>query len=318
MKETVPPTGSLMARLDHPRSATPTRFAVVSDPHVATRSEGTSKLFEHTESHLRAAVADINDRDVHAVLSPGDLTKDGEPWNYDAVDAALADLDAPLYAVPGNHDVPKERDDHDTIPVASFADRYADGDLPFHVTVGGVDIVGLNSAGSRDRLYDSHDGEIDDDQLDWLDGVLDGVDDPIVLTHHNLPAMSDQLRRHRDAVEPEMHMPPMTRNVDPFLGALAAVDHPLLLTGHLHLPSTARMRGVREVMSPTTCSFPQSYLVVDVDETGTTIALVPVADADDLAMAHARRTADSTTSRGLTTIAAARLAAFPLVDEHAD
>lgn len=314
----VPPTGNVMARLASPRTDTPTRLAVIADPHVATRSEGTSKLFEHTVDHLRAAVDDIAERDVDAVLSPGDLTKDGESWNYDAVDDILADLDAPFYAVPGNHDVPKEGDEHDTMPVTEFADRYADGELPFCTRVGGVDVLGLNSAGSRDRLYDSHDGEIDDDQLNWLESELADAENPIVLTHHNLPAMSRQITDHRDLVEPEMYVPPVSRRTDEFLDSLSVAAHPLLLTGHLHLPSTAREGDVREVMVPTTCSFPQSYLLVDVDEAGTTVTLVPVADDEGLAMAHARRAADSTTGRGLTTIAAARLAAFPLVDEQTD
>jgi len=308
--------GSLMARLAAPSTDTPTRLAVIADPHVATRAEGTSKLFEHTLEQFQRAVRDADARGVDAVLSPGDLTKDGEDWNYDAVDDALAGLSAPFYAVPGNHDVPKERDEHETMPVAEFAERYSGGELPFRTRVGGVDLLGVNSAGTRDRLYDTHEGAVPPAQREWLAEQLTDAETPLVLTHFNLPAVSEQIPRHRDTVEPEMAIPPVSRDTDALLEALSAGTDPLVLTGHLHLPATGVSEGVREVMAPTTCSFPQSYLLVEVGPEGTTVRLVPVADDTGMEYGHRARSTDSVTARGLTAIAAARLARFPLVDQR--
>jgi 3',5'-cyclic AMP phosphodiesterase CpdA len=309
--------GTVMARLARPRTERPTRLALIADPHVSTRAAGTSKLFDRTVRHLRAAVEDIATRDADAVLSAGDLTKDGEPWNYEAVDAVLDALEAPFFSVPGNHDVPKADDDHDPLPVADFAERYATGEFPFVERVGGVDLIGLNSAGSADRLADDHGGRIPEAHLDWLAETLASVENPVVLVHHNLPAVADQVREHRDAVAPSMAIPPTLHDTDRLVETLAAGDAPLLLTGHLHMPATGELSGVREVMAPTTCSFPQGYLLLDVDESGTTIRFVPVAGRDGLRDAFHVRTADSVTSAGLTAMAATRLAGFPLVDELA-
>lgn len=306
--------GPVLARLRRP-TGDGTRFAVVADPHVSTRAEGTSKLFEHTLDHFEAALDDVGRRNVDAVLSPGDLTKDGEPWNYDAVDAALDSLDAPFYAVPGNHDVPKESDEHERLSAAAFGDRYGAGEFPYRVRVGDVDVVGVNTAGTADRLFESHDGRVDGAQLDRLAATLDDARNPVVLAHHNFPPVADQIARHREAVEPEMAELPGMRDPEPFAETLAGGDAPLAFTGHYHLPATGEYRGVREVATPTTCSFPQSYLLVDVTSEGTAIRLVPVADEVGLESAHAKRATDSTTARGLTGIAAARLAAMPLVDE---
>lgn len=308
--------GSVLARLTEPTAETETTLAVVADPHVATRAEGTSKLFERTETHLRNAVADIRARDVDAALSVGDLTKDGESWNYDAVADILDGLDVPVYAVPGNHDVPTDGDEHETPPVSEFAAEYAPGgEYPFGTTVGDVDLVGLNTAGTADFLADSHEGALDPDRLDAVHETLAAAEDPVVLSHFNLPAMADQLRAHRDAVEPEMAIPPVTRDGERYVETLAAGDTSLLLTGHLHLPSTASQGGVRELMVPTTCSFPQAYVTVTVGPEGTTVRFHPVADRAGLRRAFAERSGDSTTARGLTAIAADRLAQFPLVDE---
>lgn len=305
--------GSVLGRFERP-AGEPTRFAVVADPHVATRASGTSKLFEHTLAHLEAAVADIGDRDVDFVLSPGDLTKDGEPWNYEAVDEALAALDVPFLAVPGNHDVPKSGDEHETPSVSWFADRYATGSYPFHVELGGQDVVGLNTSGRADWHVDTHDGGIDDDQLAWLRETLPDTDEPIILLHHNFPPISDQVAAHRE-IESEMALPPTFRDPESLASVLASADPSIVFSGHYHLPATGVYRGLREVAAPTTCSFPQSYLLCDVDREGTTVRLVPAADEVGLERGHAERTGDSVTSRGLTAIAAARLASFPLVDE---
>jgi DNA repair exonuclease SbcCD nuclease subunit len=304
-----------MARLATPTAETETTLALIADPHVGVRSEGTSKIFQHTERNLRNAVEDINARDVDVALSVGDLTKDGEDYNYDAVEEILADLEAPFYAVPGNHDVPKAGDRHETMPVTEFADRYSpSGAFPFQLEVDDVDLVGVNTAGSREYLYDSHEGGLGPD-ADAVRETLAAADDPVVVSHYNLPAMFDQLRAHRDHVEHTMGIPPVTRDGETYVETLADGDTSLLFTGHLHVPATAEQGGVREAMVPTTCSYPQAYLTATVGPDGTTVRFHPVAGREGIRHGYAVRSKDSTTSRGLTAIAADRLARFPLVEE---
>ncbi|UIO98872.1 metallophosphoesterase [Halobaculum sp. CBA1158] len=311
------PSGSLMASLSRPTADERTRLAVIADPHLSTRESGTSKLFEHTETHVANAVADIAERDVDATLCVGDITKDGEPWNFDRFDELATGLDAPFYSIPGNHDVPKEGYDHENLPMAEFAERYTpEGEgFPFHVEIGGVDVLGLNTAGTEEWLYDSHEGRVTDEQIDWLEETLPSADAPVVLAHHNLPAMSEQVHEHRDLAEPDMFVPPEMDDPEPFVETLTRHDVPLLLTGHLHMPSAARQGPTRELMMPTTCSFPQGYCLVDVGPEGTEVRFVPVADFDGMVVGHRERSSDSVTARGLTAMAAARLAQFPLVEE---
>ena len=312
-----PPSGLPMARLALPATDDRTRLAVVADPHLSTRESGTSKLFERTETHVANAVADIAERDVDATLCVGDITKDGEPWNFDRFDELIGDLDAPFYSIPGNHDVPKEGYDHENLPMGAFAERYTpDGEgFPFHAEVGGLDVFGLNTAGTADRLYDSHAGRVPPAHLDWLDERLPEADAPVVLAHHNLPAMSEQVHEHRDLAEPDMFIPPEMDDPEPFVETLVRHEAPLLLTGHLHMPSAVREGPVRELMMPTTCSFPQGYCLVDVGPEGTEVRFVPVADFEGTVAGYRERATDSVTARGLTAMAATRLAQFPLIEE---
>jgi len=303
--------GQVLARLPEPRGE-PTRIAIVADPHVATEATGTSKLLDKTLQHFTAAIDDIRGREFDLVLSPGDLTKDGEPWNYRAVDSVLAELNCPFYAVPGNHDVPKAGDEHETPSVQRFVSKYTPGTLPYKLSTEGVDIVGVNTAGTTDRLLESHNGRVTRDTREWLTNALDPERPTIVLAHHNFPPISDQIAAHQ-SIDPEMHLPPVMEDPQPFADVLANGDVELVITGHYHLPATATYRGVREIAAPTTCSFPQAYLSCTVEPTGTTIRQIPVADTHGLEYGHHERTTDSPTSAGLTAIAAARLASFPLV-----
>ncbi len=90
----------LLAQFSRPRADRRTRLAVLGDPHVATRSRETYRVFHRTEQRLRTAIDDCNERDVDLVVFPGDLTKDGELWNYDRVDVLLEELERPFVATP--------------------------------------------------------------------------------------------------------------------------------------------------------------------------------------------------------------------------
>ncbi|ESS12184.1 MAG: putative phosphohydrolase [uncultured archaeon A07HR60] len=305
-----------MARLERPTAETETQLAVIADPHVGVRSEGGSKLFHLTETHLSNAVADINARNVDTVLSVGDLTKDGEPWNFDAVDGILEELDAPFYAIPGNHDVPKVSDRHETPSADAFANRYTpDGGYPFYHRVGDVDIVGLNTAGTAEYLTDTHQGGIATTARPAAREAVENADDPVVLSHFNLPATFDRLRAHRDDVAPDMAIPPTTRDGPAVRDLLASGDPGVVFTGHLHMPGTVLDGSVREVMVPTTCSYPQAYCTATIGPGGTTVRFHQVAATTGLRHAYATRSRSSTTSSELTAMAAERLARFPLVEE---
>lgn len=265
---------ALVTRLDAPRTTERVRLAVVADPHVTPEATGTWKVYHRTEARLRAAIADIESRGVDAVLLAGDLTKDGAPAEFEAADDLLAELSTPFVAVPGNHDVPKPRwDDHHTPPVGAFARAYAAGHYPFVERVGGVDVVGVNSASAPDgSLADTHEGAVGPATRDWLARTLPDLDHPVVLLHHNL-------------CHPRTHTGPFpdagfyrVNDATALRETLADGGAELVVSGHIHWPAVGRRDGVTELVAPAVCSFPQAYLLVEVGPEGTTVRLVPLAD----------------------------------------
>lgn len=276
--------GPVLARLSRPRTATPMRLGVVSDPHITPTGDGTWKVYHRTETRLRTAVELLGDINVDATLLLGDLTRDGAPEEFDCVDEILTDFDTPWVAVPGNHDVPKAWNDHQTQSVGAFAERYGTGAYPFYLSVGDIDVFGLDSATGESGLTDTVEGVVSRRQLDWLDDCLEYATTPIVVLHHNLL----HARRHTGQF-PDADCYRL-RNADAIRSVLAAHDVPLVLSGHIHWPAIAARDGVREVIAPATCSFPQAAMLLDIGPTGTTVRLLPLAGRRGSAEAyiHAR------------------------------
>ncbi|WP_435153889.1 metallophosphoesterase family protein [Haladaptatus sp. DFWS20] len=302
--------GPVFARFTRPRSDVPTTLAVVSDMHVSTEKQGTWKVFHRTQSRLRTVLADANARDVDAVVFAGDLTEDGATQDFETLDSILSTLEVPFFAVPGNHDVPKSFDAHETPALSSFESDFAHGGLPFHERIGGVDILGLNSAETPDgSLADSHDGEISADQLAWLDDNVPNIDTPIVVMHHNLSGLSCEEGVHswRSSFP--------TRNADELVDLLARHDVPLHVSGHLHVPSVTETNGIREIVVPSLCSFPQAYLLFEIGPAGTTVRFVPTADPEETKEAYVHAKRGSARSDAVAEMTLDRLSALPLADE---
>ncbi|WP_394742152.1 metallophosphoesterase family protein [Natronococcus roseus] len=264
----------LLGRLDHPRTDRARRIAVVGDPHVATRASGTYRVFHRTEQRLRAVIDDVNDRDVDLVVFPGDLTKDGEPWNYDRIDVLLEDLTVPFLATPGNHDLRKQGDDHRCPSTATFAERYAGGSLPARYDLDGLNLFVLNSAAGRNGPYtETHRGRISDDQLEWLDEGLRDASTPVVVCHHNpIPLVSEPL------CETDTWKWFTMSERDRFQSILETHGVGLVVSGHHHLPSLVKRGGVRQLIAPAVASYPQAYCLLEIDATGTNVWLISHAD----------------------------------------
>jgi Icc protein len=298
-----------LARFARPRADAKTTLAVFSDPHLSTDGEGTWKAYHRTEARLRAAVADANDREVDGVVVTGDLTEDGRPEEFDRVADVLSALNTPVVSVPGNHDVPKSFDDHDTPPVSGFAERFAPAEFPFREQLGGVDVLGLNSASSPGGELDAtHDGAISDDQLAWLESTLPETDTALVVSHHNLPGLDS-------AVSDEGYAPhPPVGDAPAFVDALAGHDT-LHLSGHVHLPA-AISGDVRGLVCPALSSFPQAYTLAEIGPEGTTLKLVPVADHEGVEEARGLARNHSDRSADICEMVESQLADLPLADER--
>lgn len=321
-KETSPTVGTrgfkrveetVLARLPRPRSETHTRIGVVSDPHVATESHGTPKMFHTTEELLKTAVSRLNEAEPQPdfVLFNGDLTKDGEPWNFGRFDEIVDGLVPPYAATPGNHDVPKQWDEHDTPSFKGFVSRYASDSYPFLRGVGGVDLIVLNTATVPDNsLSDVHKGAVSREQMLWMKDNLGDFDNPVVAFHHTVrPVTSEDQRGEREKRLYNL------RNPDEVIRVLKRNGVPLVVSGHHHVPAAVRYGDVTQLVAPAVCAYPQSHLLLDVDKQGTTIRLVPDADESRQREAYEALALGSEPHGNLLRTAEKTLSEAPVTDE---
>lgn len=143
-------------------------IAQISDTHIG------EKRAPHAADNLKLAVQMINDRHPDAVLLSGDIGENPEAW--EKTRSILKRLKAPLYYVPGNHDV------H-----SSDVDRYRSvfGKDYYTFRVKDVELVVIDSQllgnfdsydAKRPQPLPSQTEEESERMLDWLAHVR-GADD---------------------------------------------------------------------------------------------------------------------------------------------
>lgn len=266
--------GAVLARFDRPRSVAGRTVAVVSDPHVSVTGTGTWKLFHRTRQRFLQALDEVEAQDVDCLVLAGDLTKDGAPADYNWMDGVLGSSSVPALAVPGNHDVTGGT-------AEEFAARFTDDGYPTTCRVGDVDLIGLNSVVAPDA--DDGDGRrriVSKTQLTWLETHLPEADDPVVITHHNLPGVEAVLADH------EWDPHPPIENAGELVSVLDRHGVGLHVSGHVHVLAGAQRQGVNALVAPALSSFPQAYLRLDIDATGTTVRCRTPADQDGIAEAY--------------------------------
>ena len=212
-------------------------IAQISDLHIA---EDGSYIREFVDANakLASAVSYLNALQMRpdVVLATGDLTDHGRAEQYELLEAILRPLEIPLLLIPGNHD---ERGAFLDTFAAAHSYLPSQGPVQYVIDDYDVRLVAIDST----RL-DHHDGEIDGEQLAWLDQTLAArSDDPTVVF---------------------LHHPPFTTGIwwmdcIGLTGARALESvvrrHPhvrLVLAGHLHRPITTNWGGTVVSTAPST------------------------------------------------------------------
>ena len=230
-------------------------LAQLSDLHVglpgsrADREYRSSKQLERAVAHVCA----LEPR-PDAVVLTGDLVDEGQPGEYARLNALLAPLPMPVYALPGNHD------QREPLRTAFAPQGYLpkSGPLCYAADAGPLRLLALDSHVPHQPF-----GRLGTEQLAWLDARL--AEQPgrptLVLLHH--PPFRTGIQGMDDAMGLE--------DAD----ALAAVvqRHPQVervLCGHLHRPIMRRFAGTVAATCPST----MHQLKLDLRERGQ-LALVP-------------------------------------------
>ena len=212
-------------------------LAHISDLHVMPKGELAYGRVD-TETMLREAIAHLNrlDPQPDVVLITGDLADKGQRTAYAHLREILADLRAPFYVIPGNHD-----------KIAEF--RLAFADQPYLPTTGEfinytVETLPLRLVAVDSVVPGRTRGAICDERLAWLDRVLsERPDAPTLVMLHHAPWMTglhhvDEVGMDRgDELERVIARHPQVERV---------------LCGHVHRSTQVRFGGTILSACPST------------------------------------------------------------------
>lgn len=199
-----------------------TRIVHLSDPHFGTEDPA---LLHPLCDWVHAARPD-------AVVLSGDLTQRARPEQFAAVARFIADLPAPVLAIPGNHDVPLG---NIALRLLSPWSRYRAA-LPAPesiVDAGSARIVGVNTA--NPKVW--KDGHITRSHLSRLRRAFDAAPGRrrIVAMHHPIEGPPGE--------------PPSLAGARAAAAAFAEMGIEIVLSGHLHFSYAAPLTDAPGVLS---------------------------------------------------------------------
>lgn len=213
------------------------RVGMVNDLHYGWPGDRDPE--DYLEPVLREMVDGMNEFDPDLVVGLGDYVEHrdraGDRANLERVGEILSAIDAPLYAVPGNHDVVTMGKD------AVLEALDPENDEPRAVLDRGDARLVLLDTTHRDPDLSPVGGVLGREQRDWLRDALDTDRDVYLFAHHML--------HHRDVSDTTWFstIPELAPAVDRFEVRDMVADAVAAFNAHIHDADTTRFDGVPHV-----------------------------------------------------------------------
>lgn len=215
----------------------------ITDTHLSRERPEFSGNFEIAAKLIRKVKPDV-------VVHTGDIAVEATARSDDLLfgKEAMDSLDAPYYAIPGNHDVGDNPSDHGYMPPKPITDAlvqtYEDHFGPDHWVIdqAGWRLIGLNA-----QLFSSGLAR-EQQQLDWLVETLASADARPVAVFCHKPLLRDAI--HEPVDVPYRYVPLVNRG--PLVAAMDAADVRLFACGHVHQARDHWRGNTRHVWCPAT------------------------------------------------------------------
>ncbi len=185
--------------------------------------------FGHHDPALAAGFSeDINAQRPDLIVASGDFTQIGTKEEFQQARAFLDTLNAPIFAVPGNHDVPAVNIFRRFFNPYGLYRKYISPDLEPFLEMDGVAIVGMRTSRRARLEWNWGHGTISRGQLDDLAERFAQASPGavrVIVAHHPLLFPT----------EPMMQKTKRVKRADDALQTFAGLGVRLVLSGHFHL-----------------------------------------------------------------------------------
>lgn len=185
--------------------------------------------FGHHDPVLASGFADdINARKPDLIVASGDFTQIGTKQEFEQAREFLDRLEAPIFAVPGNHDVPAVNIFRRFLNPYGLYRRYIARDLEPFLEMDGVVLVGMRTSRRARLEWNWGHGTISRGQLDDLEQRFAKASPNavrVIVAHHPLLFPT----------EPMVQKTKRVKRADDALATFASLGVRLVLSGHFHL-----------------------------------------------------------------------------------
>ncbi|MDV3253308.1 metallophosphoesterase [Devosia sp. BK] len=185
--------------------------------------------FGHHDPKLAEGFADdINAQRPDLIVASGDFTQIGTKEEFEQAREFLDKLSAPVFAVPGNHDVPAVNIFRRFLNPYGFYKKYISPDLEPFLEMDGVALVGMRTSRRARLEWNWGHGTISRGQLEDLDERFAKASSNavrVIVAHHPLLFPT----------EPMIQKTKRVKRADDALETFANLGVRLVLSGHFHL-----------------------------------------------------------------------------------
>lgn len=229
------------------------RLALVADPHLSTHPENRKgRCMVESAMILTDVVNQCNSLSPDLVVVPGDITNKGSVDEFKLAGKLLTLLDAPILAVPGNHDLPN--------PAAEALWTEYFGAKSGVRRVGDFTIVGLNTANAR---LSASDASLLEDELK-RPGKL------IIASHYQL--------FHNPRVYRGNGAKTIVNSLEytELLNSLSERDDVIIYAGHQNVPSRFQAGDAMQLNLPQPTQYPCGFILTQAFANGLYHSFIPI------------------------------------------
>jgi 3',5'-cyclic AMP phosphodiesterase CpdA len=194
------------------------RMAHLSDLHFG----------KHDEALAPTLAPELDAQDLDLVVISGDFTQNGTEAEFKIAREFIDTITAPVFAVPGNHDVPQINLLRRIVSPYAHYRKYIDANLEPFVDIDGVAVCGLRTARRFSPDMNWSNGYLDKRQLRALEARLNKASPDavrVIVAHHPLLYPETGEPKHQRRV----------RRADRALEEFSRLGVRLVLSGHFHL-----------------------------------------------------------------------------------
>lgn len=247
------------------------RLMIMGDFHYSRMANSTEEMQAARDKAFSTMLGKFLEWDADLHISLGDLTHEGHPEELEFVFDSMESSGRPFIHVLGNHD---------TLSLPKTEILTITGQQQYHA-IDMEEVMLLFIDTTKEMNEDDWGGEMDEEQLQWLQSQLEtSGDKPVfIFAHHPVYATTARSTHEKGSIHPDINMKEVLKKKE---------GYGFYFCGHNHVNSIVQQEGWHYIQTAACLDIP-AFRVVDLSEGKVKISHIPINDsslADHIATFH--------------------------------